>query len=192
MVEEGFGPGTNGPFIVARRSQQDATTTPTTAALADAHGEARRRPTASSRSPRRVINGSGNAAMHHRHPRGLAAVPEDRATSSNDLRDNVLPAAVAGTGVTALLGGADAVLHRPERRTSRTTSLIFITGVVLLSLLILLLAFRSPIIAIKAGIMNLLSVGAAYRRDHAGGRRAERSAGCSASTRRCRSRRSCR
>ena len=39
---------------------------------------------------------------------------------------------------------------------------IFIAGVVLLSFLLLLLAFRAPLIALKAGVMNLLSVGAAY------------------------------
>jgi RND superfamily putative drug exporter len=39
---------------------------------------------------------------------------------------------------------------------------LFIAGVVLLSFLLLLLAFRAPLIALKAGVMNLLSVGAAY------------------------------
>jgi RND superfamily putative drug exporter len=39
---------------------------------------------------------------------------------------------------------------------------LFIGGVVVLSFLLLLLAFRAPLIALKAGVMNLLSVGAAY------------------------------
>ena len=39
---------------------------------------------------------------------------------------------------------------------------LFVAGVVGLSFLLLLSAFRSPLIAIKAGVMNLLSVGAAY------------------------------
>ena len=39
---------------------------------------------------------------------------------------------------------------------------LFIGGVVGLSFLLLLCAFRSPLIALKAGVMNLLSVGAAY------------------------------
>ena len=38
----------------------------------------------------------------------------------------------------------------------------FIGGVVLLALVLLLLAFRAPIVALKAGVMNLLSVGAAF------------------------------
>jgi len=39
---------------------------------------------------------------------------------------------------------------------------VFIGGVVLLSFVLLLFAFRAPLIALKAGVMNLLSVGAAY------------------------------
>ena len=38
---------------------------------------------------------------------------------------------------------------------------LFIAGVVGLSFLLLLVAFHSPVISLKAGIMNLLSVGAA-------------------------------
>jgi RND superfamily putative drug exporter len=39
---------------------------------------------------------------------------------------------------------------------------LFIGGVVVLSFLLLLAAFRAPLIAVKAGVMNLFSVGAAY------------------------------
>jgi RND superfamily putative drug exporter len=39
---------------------------------------------------------------------------------------------------------------------------LFIGGVVVLSFLLLLVAFRAPVVALKAGAMNLLSIGAAY------------------------------
>ena len=39
---------------------------------------------------------------------------------------------------------------------------LFIVGVVGLSFLLLLVAFHSPLISLKAAIMNLLSVSAAY------------------------------
>src|SRR5690606_2651960 len=39
---------------------------------------------------------------------------------------------------------------------------LFIGGVVGLSFLLLLVAFRAPLVALKAGVMNLLSIGAAY------------------------------
>src|SRR5690606_37261397 len=39
---------------------------------------------------------------------------------------------------------------------------LFIGGVVGLSFLLLLVAFRAPVVALKAAAMNLLSIGAAY------------------------------
>ena len=53
---------------------------------------------------------------------------------------------------------------------------LFIAGVVGLSFLLLLVAFHSPLISLKAAIMNLLSVERRLRRDDARGARAERSA----------------
>src|SRR4051812_39677490 len=64
-----------------------------------------------------------------------------------------------GAGV--LIGGrtAEAV---DQADTTRTRLPLFIGVVVGLSLLLLLVAFRSVVVAIKAAIMNMLSVGAAY------------------------------
>ncbi len=64
-----------------------------------------------------------------------------------------------GDGV--LIGGrtAEAV---DQAETTKTRLPLFIGVVVGLSLLLLLVAFRSVVVAIKAAIMNLLSVGAAY------------------------------
>jgi len=39
---------------------------------------------------------------------------------------------------------------------------VFIGAVVLLSFLLLLASFRAPVVALKAGLMNLLSIAAAY------------------------------
>src|SRR5204863_972752 len=39
---------------------------------------------------------------------------------------------------------------------------IMVAGVILLSFLLLLAVFRSVLVAVKAGVMNLLSIGAAY------------------------------
>jgi RND superfamily putative drug exporter len=64
-----------------------------------------------------------------------------------------------GAGV--LIGGrtAEAV---DQAETTKTRLPLFIGVVVGLSLLLLLVAFRSVVVAIKAAIMNMLSVGAAY------------------------------
>jgi RND superfamily putative drug exporter len=77
----------------------------------------------------------------------------------------------------------------PRRIAGRMIWLIL--AVVLLSLILLTVAFRSIVIAVKAAVLNLLSVGAAYGVviavfSSAGG------PACSGWTRRCRSRRSCR
>ena len=73
----------------------------------------------------------------------------------------MLPESLAGPGITAYVGGVTAALEdQSEYITGRMP--LFIAGVVGLSFLLLLVAFHSPLISLKAGIMNLLSVGAAY------------------------------
>src|SRR5262249_49979769 len=65
------------------------------------------------------------------------------------------------TGIGAQVGGAGAgFVDQSELVSGRLP--LFIAGVVGLSFLLLLVAFRSPLIAVKAAVMNLLSVGAAY------------------------------
>ena len=72
-----------------------------------------------------------------------------------------MPEALGGTGITAEVGGVTAALEdQSDFITDRMP--LFIAGVVGLSFLLLLVAFHSPLISLKASIMNLLSVGAAY------------------------------
>jgi uncharacterized membrane protein YdfJ with MMPL/SSD domain len=86
-------------------------------------------------------------------PAAIAAV--------RDLRAHVLPAALAGTGATVLVGG-----HTAENAdyfdavTNPTPAVLaFVLG---LSLIVLTVAFRSVMIALVSIVLNLLSVGAAY------------------------------
>jgi RND superfamily putative drug exporter len=69
--------------------------------------------------------------------------------------------AAAGSAITVHVGGATAGFVDQSDLVSRRLPL-FIAGVIGLSFLLLLSAFRSPLIALKAGVMNLLSVAAAY------------------------------
>jgi putative drug exporter of the RND superfamily len=79
----------------------------------------------------------------------------------HSLRDDVVPAALAGSGATVYVGGLTAAfIDQTEHMTSRLP--VFVAGVLGLSFLLLLLAFRSPLLALKAGIMTLLSIVAAY------------------------------
>ncbi len=79
----------------------------------------------------------------------------------NDLRDEVIPKALKGTDLTAYVGGQTAgYIDLADRISNKLPSMIAI--VVGLSFLVLLLAFRSLLVPVKAALMNLLSVAAAY------------------------------
>ena len=77
------------------------------------------------------------------------------------LRDDVIPTATEGTGVTASLGGVTAGSIDSTDDVARRIPLL-IAGVVSLSMLLLLVSFRSILIPVTAALMNLLSVAAAY------------------------------
>jgi RND superfamily putative drug exporter len=89
--------------------------------------------------------------------------PQTAQTASlvHRLRDHVIPEFVNGTGVEVHLGGetasaidsADVISHRLP---------IFILAVLVLSFILLLAVFRSLLVPLKAVLMNLLSIGAAY------------------------------
>jgi RND superfamily putative drug exporter len=79
----------------------------------------------------------------------------------NDLRDEVIPKALKGTDLTAYVGGQTAgYIDLASRISDKLPSMIAI--VVGLAFLVLLLAFRSLAVPVKAAVMNLLSVAAAY------------------------------
>ncbi len=89
--------------------------------------------------------------------------PQDKATERtvNRLRDDVIPGATADSGTRVLVGGVTAIsIDQSDYITARLP--IFIGSVVLLSFILLTMVFRSPLVALKAGIMNLLSIAAAY------------------------------
>src|SRR5262249_21917604 len=89
--------------------------------------------------------------------------PQDDATHRlvHDLRNNVIPGAVAGTQTQVHLGGQTASAVDFADVIGRRLP-IFIGAVLTLSFLLLLLVFRSVLVPLKAVVMNLLSIGAAY------------------------------
>jgi RND superfamily putative drug exporter len=152
---EGFGPGTNGPLVIAAdlsdRTSKDRI---------DSFARRLRRESGVAYVPKPVINRAGNAAIVTVIPRGS---PQDKETEDlvNRLRDDVVPRALGGSGVTAYIGGVTAALEdQSEYMKDRLP--VFIVAIVGLSFLLLLVAFHSPLISLKAALMNLLSVGAAY------------------------------
>jgi putative drug exporter of the RND superfamily len=113
--------------------------------------QARNEPGVAFVSPART-SPDGEAALVSLVPK---TSPQDEATAElvRDLRE-LAPSGVHVGGLNA------AFVDQSDYVASRIP--LFIGGVVVLSFLLLLLAFRAPLIALKAGVMNLLSVGAAY------------------------------
>jgi RND superfamily putative drug exporter len=88
--------------------------------------------------------------------------PQDEATDElvRHLRSDVLPTAVAGTEASALLTGQAAFTDISDRITSRLPW--FIAAIVAMSFVLLMIVFRSILVPLKAALMNLLSIAAAY------------------------------
>jgi len=152
---EGFGPGTNGPLVIAAELPGPAAERDVDALVARLRSE---EGVDFVTDPQ--LNQGGTAAILTVIP---ATSPQDEATEElvTRLRTDVLPDALAGSAVTAHVGGVTAALEdQSEYILDRMP--LFIIGVVGLSFLLLLVAFHSPLISLKAGIMNLLSVSAAY------------------------------
>jgi len=150
----GFGPGFNGPLIIAARvpAGQQATAE----RLADA---VRTSPGVAFASPAQ-LNSAGTAAVIVAYPTTApqAAQTEDLV---HHLRDTVLPETTSGTGVAAYVGGETA--GSVDAATYLSARLPWVIGaVLLLSFLLLMAVFRSLAIPMKAVIVNLLSVGASY------------------------------
>ncbi|MGI5184640.1 MMPL family transporter [Dactylosporangium sp. CA-152071] len=154
MVAEGFGPGANGPLVLAVELTHPGDTTALdklAAALPGVNGVAAAMPA--------QVNQDGTAAVITVLPR---TGPQDSRTEDlvERLRD-ILPQTVAGTGADVHVGGMTATAIDSTANIARRIPLL-IGGVVLLSMLLLLVSFRSVAVALKAAVMNLLSVAAAY------------------------------
>jgi putative drug exporter of the RND superfamily len=155
LIAQGFGPGANGPLVIAAELPPSGGEE----AIVGLADEIRSDPGVDFVQPPR-FSASGGAAILTVVP---TTSPQDEATSElvERLRDDVIPPALAGTGVTAYVGGVNAALEdQSEYITERIP--IFVFGVVGVSFLLLLVAFHAPLVSLKAGVMNLLSVSAAY------------------------------
>jgi RND superfamily putative drug exporter len=150
LIAEGFGPGSNGPFVIT------------------VEGDAANDPEALEQFVATVsgTDGVAFATVAEEDEPDLAVVllypttaPQDAETDElvNVLRDDVIPE----TGVDAKVGGATA--GASDFAAYMGDRMPWLLGVVLLlSFLLLMAVFRSLLVPLKAVIMNLLSVGAAY------------------------------
>lgn len=153
LVAEGFGPGTNGPLVIAA----DPAGVP--GVLDRLVAKVAADPGIASVAPTHVDRATGIATLVVFPTTG----PQDKATADTiaRLRSEVLPTAIGHGPARAHVGGAAASLSDVGRRTSERLP-VFVAAVLAMSFLLLMLVFRSVVVPLKAVLLNLLSIGAAY------------------------------
>ncbi|MFI6714345.1 MMPL family transporter [Kribbella sp. NPDC050470] len=153
LVAAGFGPGINGPLVIAVDISKDPTVIqPLVDAVNADHGIADVAPA--------LVNAEAGVATVVSFP---ATGPQDDETvrTIERLRTDVLPAAIGGRPATAHVGGQTATLADVANRVEDRLPW-FIGAVIVLSILLLTVVFRSVVVPLKAALMNLLSIGASF------------------------------
>ncbi len=149
LMTESYGAGSNGPLLVTANVDG-----PEDPALAKLHDGLSKSDAQAVGAPQ--ISQDGTAAL-------INVIPSDSPVSDStsalvdETRDEIIPA----SGADAHVGGSTAQQLDLAELIGQRLPLI-IAVVVGLSMLLLLIAFRSVVAPIQAAIVNLLSVGAAY------------------------------
>jgi RND superfamily putative drug exporter len=152
MLAEGFGPGFNGPLVLAAQSPDDASRHALTR-LVD-----------------RLEGTDGVAAVTAPPPGGTFSVvtvipvssPQSEQTSEliEHLRKDVVPAAADGTGLRVYVGGPTASSN--DFAATLIAKLPLFVGIIAgLGFLLLTLAFRSVLVPLVGALTNILTLGAA-------------------------------
>jgi RND superfamily putative drug exporter len=160
LLAKGFGPGYNGPLELVAQINNPSQV----ADFAKVEKAVAGTPGVVGSTPVHIIKGTTpgapTVAIANIYPKGS---PQDASTSDllHHVRNDVVPAAAAGTGLHVLVGGTTAIFEDFSQVLSRKLPL-FIGIVVVLSFLLLMAVFRSLLIPLTAAVMNLLSAGAAF------------------------------
>jgi RND superfamily putative drug exporter len=161
LISRGFGPGANGPLTVVVQLDSEQ--------VAD---QAQRQNLAASLRQRlAAVPGVASVAPPATSPDRTLLIatvtpttgPQDQATSTlvHTLQNTAVPAALTGTGATGYVTGVTAV--GATFTDTLVSRLPLVVGVVVAAAFLLLLTvFRSLLVAVKAALLNLLSIAAAY------------------------------
>ncbi len=156
LLSDGFGPGFSAPMLLTVQGASDGELQSSADALGDQLSEVAGVELVSPA----VLNPAGDTALVT-----LIATtsPQDEATLDliDLLRDESIPAAIAGTGLEIHVGGLAAVGVDINRGVMDRLPLFF-GGVLLVSFLLLMVVFRSVVVAAKAVLMNVLASAAAF------------------------------
>jgi RND superfamily putative drug exporter len=156
LLAEGFGPGFNGPLLIVVDTAESAD--PAAAAAAVASAIDADQGILSVSDPQ--FNEAGDTAV-------LTAIPRTSPSSSNTeelvhrLRDDVLDDVEAQTGAEASVAGSTAsLIDVSDKMTSALP--VFMLLVIGLTMVLLLVVFRSILVPIKAAIAILLSIASSF------------------------------
>ncbi|WP_198035159.1 MMPL family transporter [Streptacidiphilus rugosus] len=161
LITEGFGPGANGPITVVAQLDSDLAADQTQRqTLAD-----------TLRQDLAAVPGVASVTPPKTSPDDdllIATVtpttgPQDQATATllHTLQNDAVPHALSGSGAVGFVTGVTAAGQ--TFTDTLVSKLPLIIGVVVAAAFLLLLTvFRSPLVALKAALLNLLSIGAAY------------------------------
>jgi putative drug exporter of the RND superfamily len=153
LLAEGFGPGFNGPLLLVAQAGSPAGA----AALRTLEA---RLPHVADVMRVQALAAAGSTTVIQVTP---GTSPEDKATSDliTTLRNHVIPAAEQGTTLRVYIGGITATFA--DFAATITSKLPgFIAAIIVLSFLLLVVAFRSLLIPATAAVMNLLSAAASF------------------------------
>jgi putative drug exporter of the RND superfamily len=156
LMADGYGAGTNGPLQVVLDTDGERIPEGTVKEVANALEN--QAGVASVDAP--VANEAGDIAIITVVP---TTSPQDAATSDllESIREDTLPAALDGSDVEASVTGSTALTDDVSSRLQDRMPL-FLGAVIGLSFLILMLVFRSVLVPLKAALLNVLGVAAAY------------------------------
>jgi putative drug exporter of the RND superfamily len=173
LISQNFGPGVNGPLIIAVSLGSPAQPPASSSSSSSAGSDPRAGDPRLQTLQKDVSATSGVAAVGpvQIDKAGTTAYfnviattgPADQATANlvSTLRSSAIPTADKGTSMTAYVGGTTA--SNVDLASEISSKLVLqILVVIALSFLLLLLAFRTVVIPVQAAVMNLLSIGAAY------------------------------
>jgi RND superfamily putative drug exporter len=154
LISQGFGVGVNGPLTVVVKLPKQSSSD-NSSLLSTMQSDISKTSGVASVTPP-AVNSDGTTAVFNVIP---TTRPQATATANlvTTLRDDVLPKEHATSYVTGTTAGA---VDFTSQLTSRLAWVIL--AVVVISFILLTTAFRSVVIATKAAILNLLSIGAAY------------------------------
>ncbi|MGQ0678762.1 MAG: MMPL family transporter [Actinomycetota bacterium] len=157
LLSDGFGPGYNGPLLIAAKFKAPESF----AQLQALQQQLAADPGVAFVTPP-VPNDPQNPTAALMQVIGKFA-PQDVKTDNlvHHLRDDIIAPAAEQTGIVIHSGGPAAIgIDLTDKLTGRLP--IFFGGVILLSFLLLMAAFRSILVPLKAAVMNVLAIGAAF------------------------------